>query len=54
MVRNRNGWELESYNTIEDALDCINEYEKIDTYECAFEEDFYEIYDTEKEKIVWP
>ena len=54
LVRNRNGWELESFNELADALDCIDNYEKMDTYEEAYEPDFYEIYDNEKGKVVWP
>jgi len=54
LVRNRNGWELESFNELADALDCIDNYERMDIYEEAYEPGFYEIYDNEKGKIIWP
>ena len=50
----RNGWELESFDELADALDCIDNHERMDTYEEAYEPDFYEVYDNEKGAVVWP
>ena len=53
IIRSRNGWEIESCETLEDALDVIESFETKDEYEGIYTPDFYEVYDTVKEEIVW-
>lgn len=54
IVRNKNGWEIDSKATLDEALDLINDYENIDEAEGIFVPDYYEIWDDEKKKVVWP
>lgn len=54
MIRSRSGWEIESCETLEDALDVIENFETKDEYEGIYTPDFYEVYDMVNEEIVWP
>lgn len=54
LIRSRNGWEIESFDALDNALDCINDFESRDIYEDTYTPDFYEVYDTLKEKVIWP
>jgi hypothetical protein len=54
MIRSRSGWEIESCETLEDALGVIENFETKDEYEGIYTPDFYEVYDTVNEEIVWP
>ena len=54
MIRNRNGWERKSCETLEDALDVIENFETEDVCLGIYTPDFYEVYDTVNEEIVWP
>ena len=46
------GNKIEEFETLEEARAAIIRYEEQDKKEETFEEDFYEIYDTENEEIV--
>jgi hypothetical protein len=43
---------IEKFKTLEDAEKAIRQYEKDDLEDGIFTENFYEIYDCKKEKIV--
>lgn len=45
--------EMEAFATIEEAKAKIEEYEEQDKADGIYEENFYEIYDTETEKIIY-
>ena len=45
--------EMEAFATIEEAKAKIEEYEEQDKADGIYEESFYEIYDSEKEEIVY-
>lgn len=45
--------EIEAFATIEEAKKKIEEYEEQDKADGTYEENFYEIYDTEKEEIIY-
>lgn len=45
--------EMEAFATIEEAKKKIEEYEEQDKADGIYEENFYEIYDSEKEEIVY-
>lgn len=53
IVRNKDGWEIEQCDTIEEALDVIENHENEDEYSGIYELDFYEIYDSVKREVVW-
>lgn len=46
------GNEIERFATLEEAKKAIKSYEEIDKAEETYTEDFYEIYDSEKEESV--
>ena len=54
MIRSRNGWERESCETLKDALGVIENFETEDEQLGIYTPDFYEVYDTANEEIVWP
>ena len=54
IIRSRNGWEIESRETLEDALGVIENFETKDVCLGIYTPDFYEVYDTVNEEIVWP
>lgn len=45
--------EIEAFATIEEAKKKIEEYEEQDKADGIYEENFYEIYDTETEEIIY-
>lgn len=53
MIRNSSGWEIESCETLEDALGVIENFETEDERLGIYTPDFYEVYDTVNEEIVW-
>lgn len=53
IVRDREaGNEIERFETIEEARVALRKYEEQDKTDDTYEEDFYEIYDEEKEESV--
>ncbi|MFM1525255.1 MULTISPECIES: hypothetical protein [Helcococcus] len=42
---------IDGFNTLEEAKEAINQYEKEDKKDGIFESDFYEIYNSETEEI---
>lgn len=54
IVRDREaGIYIDSFNTLNEAIQCIKEYEKEDALEDMYTDDFYEVYDSELEEIVY-
>lgn len=47
------GEPLDEYDTFNEARSALEEYEREDEAEGNYIRDFYEIYDTEEERIVW-
>lgn len=54
IIRSKSGWERESRETLEGVLDVIENFETEDVYLGIYTPDFYEVYDTVNEEIVWP
>lgn len=54
VIRNReSGTIIEEFETLEEAKEEVAYYEELDKEHEIYEPDFYEIYDTEKEEIVY-
>ena len=47
------GDKIESFNTLDEAKETLARYQEQDKTDGLYEEDFYEIYDGEKEEIVY-
>lgn len=55
VIRSReSGIEICTWDNLEDAITCISNFEISDSKEGIWSPDFYEIYDTYEEKIVFP
>lgn len=54
VIRNREaGIIIERFETVEEARETLAKFEEEDEENEIYEPDFYEIYDTEKEEIVY-
>lgn len=54
IVRDREaGIYIDGFNTLNEAIQCIKNFEKEDALEDMYTEDFYEVYDSELEEIVY-
>lgn len=54
IVRDREaGNYIDGFNTLDEAIQYIKEYEKEDALEDMYKDDFYEVYDSELEEIVY-
>lgn len=54
IVRDREaGIYIAGFNTLNEAIQCIKDFEKEDKLENIYTEDFYEVYDSELEEIVY-
>lgn len=54
IVRDREaGNYIDGFNTLDKAIQCVKDFEKEDELENIYTEDFYEVYDSELEEIVY-
>lgn len=54
LIRVRESGDIfDSFNNLDVAIKELKKYETDDKNDGIFEEDFYEIYDSEKEEIIW-
>lgn len=54
IIRDREaGNEIDCFDTLEEAIATLNAYEEEDMEEGMYEEDFYEIYDSQEEEICY-